>query len=159
MNNIIKLTGSYSLFFINFLFQRIFRHNARTKWMVHYTSTIGSPHNISIGKNVEKSFARSGGCYIQAINKVILKDYVLFAPGVKIISANHDKKNHHKHIITQPIVINRNTWIGANAVILPGVEIGENCIVGAGSVVTKSFTGNGLIIAGNPAIVIGQNEV
>jgi maltose O-acetyltransferase len=46
--------------------------------------------------------------------------------------------------------------LGANSIILPGVQLGDNVIVGAGSVVTKSFPGN-VIIAGNPAKIINQN--
>ena len=84
-------------------------------------------------------------------------DNTLIAPGVKIISANHDFENKLDYVRKLPVVIGKNCWIGANAVILPGVELGDNVIVGAGSVVTKSF-GNNLIIAGNPAVVIRENS-
>lgn len=79
----------------------------------------------------------------------------MFAPGVKIISANHDFLERTKFIKTSPIVIGNNVWLSANVIILPGVRIGNNCIVGAGSVVTKSFEEDNLIIAGNPAKIIG----
>ncbi|MCK4358651.1 MAG: hypothetical protein KAW92_07885 [Candidatus Cloacimonetes bacterium] len=48
------------------------------------------------------------------------------------------------------VVIGNNCWIGANAIILPEIELGDNCIIGAGAFVTKSFPAN-YVIAGNPA--------
>jgi acetyltransferase-like isoleucine patch superfamily enzyme len=106
--------------------------------------------------NTLASFAISGGCYFQAINGIHLGKSFLFAPGVKLISANHDMTNNGKYIIGKPIIIGDNVWLGADVIILPEVEIGDNCIVGAGSVVTKSFKKKNLIIAGNPAIIIGK---
>ena len=77
---------------------------------------------------------------------------------MKIISANHDKDDllkHHKTI--EPIRIGKNCWIGANAVILPGVQLGDNVIVGAGAVVSKSFP-NDVVIGGVPAKLISKSE-
>jgi acetyltransferase-like isoleucine patch superfamily enzyme len=139
---------------LNFIFQRIFRVNGDVPWPVNYTSRVTLPQNIKIGKGVALSFARSGGCYIQGNNGIEIGDNTIFAPGVKIISANHDVTNLDKHVYTNPIKIGNNCWIGANAVILPGVTLGNNVIVGAGSVVTKSFEEDGIIIAGNPARII-----
>ncbi|WP_309640411.1 DapH/DapD/GlmU-related protein [Flavobacterium sp.] len=141
---------------VNFFFQKIMRINAEVPFMVHFTSTVSK--TVFLGKGVAQYFANSGGCYIQGINKIYIGDHTIFAPGIKIISANHDKnelKSHDK--TTNPVVIGKNCWIGANAVILPGVEIGDNVIVGAGAVVTKSFPNN-VIIGGVPAKIIATNE-
>ncbi|MCB0496597.1 MAG: hypothetical protein KDC79_10725 [Cyclobacteriaceae bacterium] len=121
--------------------------------MVHFTSTVSK--TIIIGKNVARYFANSGGCYIQGINKVYIGDNTIFAPGVKIISANHSFNNYDEHDKegVKPVIIGKDCWIGANSIILPQVELGNNVIVGAGSVVTKSFDSYS-IIAGNPAKLI-----
>ena len=95
----------------------------------------------------------SSRLYIQAINKIIIDSSVLLGPDVKIISANHKFDNYEEWLDSKPIILNKNVWIGANTVILPGVEIGSNSIIGAGSVVTKSIDTNSLV-AGNPAKLI-----
>lgn len=59
-----------------------------------------------------------------------------------------------KSAIGKDVVIGSNCWIGMNAVILPGVVLGDRTIVGAGGIVTKSFPNGHCIIAGNPAKII-----
>ena len=94
------------------------------------------------------------GVYIQNFNHVYIGDNVRIAPGVKIISRNHNVQDVSRHDEYKDIHIENNCWIGANTVILPGITLGENTIVGAGSVVTKSFVDGYCIIAGNPAKLI-----
>lgn len=87
---------------------------------------------------------------------VVISEYALLAQNISIISGNHEQKigipyklggiNSEK----LGVHIGRNVWIGANAVILPGVSIGENSIVGSGSVVNKSIPANE-VWAGVPA--------
>lgn len=142
------------LWLANGFLQRVLRIGGKIPWMVHYTSYVSG--HIQIGENVWKSFALSGGCYMQGRNGIYLGDNVLFAPGVKIISANHDPRDMATWLPSPPIRIGHRCWIGVNAVILPGVELGDECIVGAGAVVTQSFP-TGSIIAGVPAKTIGFN--
>lgn len=143
----------------NFIFQRILGINRSCPWAVHFTSRVLAPQNITLGKHVARSFAISGGCYIQAFNGIIFGGGVLFSAGVKIISSNHDTRDISwtKHTPGLPIVIGDRCWIGANAIILPGVTLGKNVVVGAGAVVTKSFPDN-VIIAGNPARLVRMLE-
>lgn len=144
---------SWGLRIINFIVQKIFKLNNKTPFMVHFTSIVNG--KVTIGKGVAKYFANSSGCYIQGKNGIIIDDYSLFAPGVKIISANHSKDNLNDHDVDKPIKIGKNCWLGANSVILPGVELGDNVIVAAGSVVTKSFGAN-LILGGVPAKILKE---
>jgi acetyltransferase-like isoleucine patch superfamily enzyme len=146
--------ASWGLRIVNFIFQKVFRINAEVPFMVHYTSIVSK--TVFLGRNVAPYLANSGGCYIQGINTIYIGDHTMIAPGVKIISANHDLNDYSKHDKSVgSIRIGANCWIGANAVILPGVELGDNVIVGAGSVVTKSF-GRNIVIAGNPAKEINK---
>ena len=140
------------LFVINFIVQRILRVNGNAPWMVHFTSRVVG--KVTIGKDVEDSFAVSGGCYIQGWNGVEIGDGTIFAPGVKIISANHLFDDYAQDKESPPVKIGQNCWIGANAVILPGVELGDRVVVGAGAVVTKSFPADS-VVAGVPAKAIG----
>lgn len=141
---------------VNFFFQKILRINAEVPFMVHFTSTVSK--TVYLGKGVAQYFANSGGCYVQGINNIYIGDYTIFAPGIKIISANHDKKDLHKHDkTTHPVIIGKHCWIGANAVILPGVTLGDHVVVAAGAVVSKSFPSN-VVVGGVPAKIISKNE-
>jgi acetyltransferase-like isoleucine patch superfamily enzyme len=132
----------------SFVFQRVLRCNSDTPWPVHFTSRVAAPERIRLGDNVWLSFLVSGGCYIQAINGI--GSDTLFAPGVKIVSANHKPGAAEAWLPAEPIRIGRNCWIGANAVILPGVQLGDRVVVGAGAVVTRSFPADSVVV-GNPA--------
>ncbi|WP_243550542.1 sugar O-acetyltransferase [Priestia megaterium] len=117
--------------------------------------------NISIGKNTFINF----NCTILDTNKVIIGENVLIAPNVQIYAATHPLKaneriniNHKEDeapylTLTKPVTIGNNAWIGGNTAILPGVTIGENVVIGAGSVVTKSIPDNCLAY-GNPCTVV-----
>ena len=136
----------------DFWFRKVLRQNADASWAVHYTSTLIDPKKIRRGKGVYPG--DSPGNYIQAINGITIGDYTNIGPNVGIISANHDPLDNQKHLPCPPILIGKFCWIGMGAVILPGVQLGDNVIVGANSVVTKSFEQGHCIIAGNPAKVI-----
>lgn len=80
-----------------------------------------------------------------------IEDNVLICPEVKILSVNHplDHKNR-RGVILKSVKIRRNAWIGAGVTVCPGVTIGENSVIGAGSVVTKDVPSN-TVYAGVPA--------
>ena len=144
------------LYLVNFFVQRILRVNAACKWQVHFTSRVLG--DVQIGEKVADSFALSGGCYIQAGNGIKIGSGTLFAPGVKMVSANHHETDMERWVEDAPIEIGENCWIGANACILPGVKLGDGCVVGAGSVVTKSFS-DGAVIVGIPARELRKSNI
>lgn len=145
----------FGMRFLNWIVQRIFRVNSEVPFPVNYTSRVIGFKNIKLHKdfNTVGSFSLSTGCYIQALSGIEIGENFLFAPGLRLISVNHGVNSEFKSEDTKPIKIGDNVWFGANVVILPEVEIGSNCVVGAGSVVTKSFPDNSVIV-GNPAKVI-----
>lgn len=67
---------------------------------------------------------------------------------------NHSEIDFTKYIQTDPIKIGDNCWLGANSIILPGVQLGNHVIVAAGAVVTRSFEEDNILLGGVPATVI-----
>jgi acetyltransferase-like isoleucine patch superfamily enzyme len=92
---------------------------------------------------------------------ICIEDDVMLGSGVHIYINNHSFNRLDIPIIDQgheppkPVILRKGCWIGANVILLPGVEIGENSIIGAGSIVTKSIPKRVLAV-GNPAKVIRQ---
>lgn len=103
-----------------------------------------------IGENV---FANHG-LTVMSVGTVTIEDGVMLGPEVGLFTVNHEPKNI-RVIFTKEIVIKKNAWIGARVNILPGVTIGENAIIGTGSIVTKDIPDN-CVAVGNPAKVIKQ---
>lgn len=134
--------------FEHWLKQRVFGVNRGPYWPVHPSSAVRGWQNIDIG--VETSPGYMGGCYIQGIGKVSIGDYTQIASNVGIVSANHqltDNRVHHPG----EVHIGRYCWLGFGVIVLPGVTLGDYTVVGAGSVVSKSFEEGYCVIAGNPA--------
>lgn len=126
--------------------------NSHVPWPVHFTSVVRAPRKVRIGR--ETFPGDSPNCYIQATNGVVIGDYTNLGPGVGLISANHDPLDNRRFLPAPPIRLGRNCWLGMNAIILPGVVLGDHTIVGAGAVVTKSFEDGYCVLVGNPAHVV-----
>ncbi|MFK0571347.1 sugar O-acetyltransferase [Endozoicomonas sp.] len=108
-------------------------------------------YNIEIGSNF---YANHNLTIIDACN-VTIGDNVLIAPHVMISTSTHpiDPVERQKTEYGAPVTIGNNVWIGGNVSILPGVTIGDNCVIGAGSVVNKDIPANNVAV-GNPCRVI-----
>lgn len=119
-------------------------------WPKDKTCLVTHPRKIYVGIN---SKIGRPGSYISGAGGVWIGDYVRFGPNVGILSVNHDLYERDK-AVGNPIKIGDYCWIGMNALVLAGVELGPSTIVGGGSIVTKSFPDGYCVIAGNPAKVI-----
>ncbi len=135
--------------------QKIIGFNRRIPWPVHFTSVIKEFKNI---QTITEPVGIAMGSYIDARNGIILEKNVNLAPKVSLISMNHKNDKYDEFVNEKPIIIRKNSLVGTGAIILPGVELGEHTIVGAGSVVTKSFTEGNQLIGGNPAKIIKKLE-
>lgn len=121
--------------------------------------------NIYFGNNCEVNM----NCTFLDDNKIIIGDNVLIAPNVQIYTAYHPTHYLDRFTIsenetfnfcktqTAPVIIGKNVWIGGGTIILPGVTIGYNTVIGAGSVVTKDIPAD-TIAYGNPCKVHKANE-
>ena len=89
-------------------------------------------------------------------NEIFIGDNCMLAPNVVIATAGHPLDPDLRSAYGQfamPVVIGNNVWIGANTVVMPGVTIGDNTVIGAGSVVTKDIP-SGVVACGNPCRVM-----
>ena len=108
--------------------------------------------NIRMGEGVFLNF----NCVILDVCEVVIGDRTQIAPGVQILTADHPREPAARATgqeFGRPVRIGRNVWIGAGALILPGVAIGDDAVVGAGSVVTRDVPA-GATVVGNPARVL-----
>lgn len=109
-------------------------------------------YNIEIGEN----FYSNHNLVILDANKVKFGNNVFIAPNCGFYTAGHplDYEARNKGLeYAKPIEVGNNVWIGGNVVVLPGVSIGDNVVIGAGSVVTKDIPSNSVAV-GNPCRVI-----
>ena len=131
--------------------QKILGKNRFAYWPVSTQSIVTNPQNIYAG--IETSPGYMPGCYIQAIGKIYIGDYTQISANVGIVSANHDLYDNRSHLIEE-VRIGKYCWLGMGVLVMPGVVLGDYTIVGAGSVVTRSFPEGFCVIAGNPAKMI-----
>ena len=109
-------------------------------------------YNMIVGEKVFFNF----NCVVLDVTYVTIGSRTLFGPNVQIYTATHPI--HHKERASgleyaKPIKIGEDVWVGGSAVICPGVTIGDRCVIGAGSVVTKNIPSD-VFAAGNPCRVI-----
>ena len=152
----------------------LYQHRGRHS-VIHHSVRMDTPpyRQFRLGRY---SVIESGACINNAVGDVIIGDYtriglhntiigpvnighhVNLAQGITVTALNHnfedsEKKIDEQGVCTTPVVIEDDVWIGANAVILPGVRVGTHSVVAAGAVVTKEVPPHS-IVAGIPAKII-----
>lgn len=140
----------------------IIRDNARMDIFPFNKFTIGSGcivESFATINNGVGDVTIGNNCGIGLSNVIIgpvgMGNYVMLAQNIVLSGLNHGYEDINipprlQKVVTKPIIIEDNVWIGANAVITAGVTIGKHAIIGAGSVVTKSVLPYS-VVAGNPA--------
>lgn len=131
--------------------QKVLGRNGHVPWPVPPCTCVSVPENIEFDpENMDNFFTT--GSFFQGINaKIRIGRGCQISNGVGLVTANHDFMDITKHSAGKDIILDQDCVVGMNAVVLPGVILGPHTIVGAGSIVTKSFPEGWCVIAGNPA--------
>lgn len=142
------------------------RHASRSQILQELFGTVGENaeieppfycdygSNIHVGDRLYMNF----GCVILDCNTVHIGDHVMCAPYVQIYTAYHTTDPQPRLADLEcaaPVRIGNNVWLGGNAIVCPGVTIGDNTTIGAGSVVVKDIPAN-VVAVGNPCRVLRQ---
>lgn len=148
---IIKYIKVYLYKIYSKLFSLKFKNYGKNNFVWFPVKIIGK-NNIEIGSNVViNSFTHMWGA-----GGIIIGNNVMIASNVVITSLTHDYNSTNMRfspIIKKKVIIGDDVWIGAGAIILPGINIGKGAVVGAGAVVTSDVPEFAIVI-GNPAKVL-----
>jgi len=134
------------------LCRQIFGKGGDSVWMQPpFFCDYGS--NIELGERVFFNF----NCVVLDVCRVRIGDFSLFGPGVQLLTPVHpfNAALRRKEEYGRPIDIGSDVWVGAGALVLPGVSIGSSAVIGAGSVVTRDIP-EGVFAAGNPCRVVRE---
>ena len=109
--------------------------------------------HIELGEKVFFNF----NCVVLDVCKVTIGSFTLFGPAVQVYTPLHplDAQLRRRQEYGKPVTIGSDVWIGGGAIILPGVQVGDRAVIGAGSVVTRDIPA-GVLAAGNPCRVIRE---
>ncbi len=111
-------------------------------------------HHVHLGRNV---YANYGATFVDDTH-VYIGDYTMLGPNVTIATAGHPIDSYLRQRSLQynlPVRIGKNCWLGAGVIVMPGVTIGDNTVIGAGSIVTRDIPAN-VVAVGNPCRVLRE---
>ena len=111
-------------------------------------------HHVHFGKYVYANFNLT----LVDDTHIYVGDYTMLGPNVVLATAGHPilpELREQAYQYNMPVRIGRNCWLGAGVIVLPGVTIGDNTVIGAGSVVTKDIPAN-VVAVGNPCRVLRE---
>lgn len=144
-------TGDEEIDLRNKIMKQLFKNVGENVWIEpDFRCEFGK--NITIGDNVYINF----GCIILDCSEVTIGSNTLLGPNIGLYAANHSTDATERingGCYGKPIHIGNNVWLGGDVKVLQGVTIGDNTIIGAGSIVTKDIPDN-VIAVGNPCKVI-----
>jgi acetyltransferase-like isoleucine patch superfamily enzyme len=109
---------------------------------------IGCPANVKIG-----AFSNIADAELYALDRITIGERTILGKGAFLCTASHDVYAPDFRLLTKPISIGSDVWIGTRATVLPGVTIGDGAVVGAMAVVANDVPA-GAVVVGNPARVV-----
>ncbi|MHB8869625.1 MAG: DapH/DapD/GlmU-related protein [Thermoleophilia bacterium] len=136
----------------SFWTQKVLRINSHVPWPISASCRIDEPKGIQFHEDDLQNFMHFGCYFSNARGGIItLGKGTLIAPNVGIITTNHCTTDPTQHTQPRNVTIGKSCWLGMNCVILPGVTLGDNTVVGAGAIVSKSFPEGRCVLVGSPA--------
>lgn len=155
----------FNNYFLNFLIYIIPFDNIRKLFFFLAGMKIGRKTKINMFQHIILARKITIGsnthinryCLLDGRGQLTIGNSVSISFGVKIITGSHEIQSSTFDLVNKPIIIGNHVWIGANAVILPGVIIGEGAVIASGAVVTKNVEAFS-ITAGIPAKEIGKRN-
>ena len=111
-------------------------------------------HHVHFGKNIYANFNLT----LVDDTHIYVGDNTMFGPNVVIATAGHPilpSLREEMYQYNMPVIIGKNCWIGSGVIIVPGITIGDNVVIGAGSIVTKDLPSN-VVAVGNPCYILRE---
>lgn len=138
--------------------------NKHLEKIINKSNTVHCEENFTVFNGYDNIFIGNHVFLVDSLinagdneGKVIIEDFVFFGHGVKILARGHNyvlfNEKRQQTIFEKPIHIKKGAWIASGSIVLAGVTIGENSVVGAGSVVKHSVP-DYAVVAGNPAKIV-----
>lgn len=133
---------------------RVFGAEIHGRPFVHQRARIAQPWNLTLHDRA----CLGDGAHAYSLGPIVIHEDATIAQEAYLCTGTHDFTQKHLPLQTAPIVVGRGAFVGARAFVLPGLTLGEHCIVGAMSVVTRDVP-PGVIVAGNPARPISSRPL
>lgn len=121
---------------------------------LHPSANIDYPWNLKM----ENKSSIGENCWVYAMAPISIGEFSCIGKDVHLLTGSHDIGKETFDLITKPISIGKGCWVATSSTVLPNVTIGNYCVVGAGSVVTKSFDEYS-VVGGNPAKFIKKRVI
>lgn len=149
-----RTRGGYLWALRGVLWQRVFGFNRAARFPVSPMNSLVNPAGLVFHPDDLNNFQGVGKYFYSVGATITIGHGTYIANNVGIVTQNHVLDDLDRTTAGEAVTLGERCWIGMNCVIMPGVELGEGTIVGAGSVVTRSFPGGRVVIAGSPAQVV-----
>lgn len=141
-----KLISSYNIFILKVIYRKKIFIGKKLSIRKRFDVRIKDNSKIIIGNNV----FFNNDCSLNCMKKITIGDNCIFGEGVRIYDHNHKFRNKEQLIRNQgyraeKIDIGNNCWFGSNVVVLPGVKIGSNSVIGTGCIIYKDIPENAIV--------------